>query len=72
MTQRLNSKNNQWLRLYASPAGVAGSDPGQGTKILHAVQCGQKRKVSFSGDILQSCLMITKHSKGLAGPQRQK
>ena len=45
MTQRLNSKNNQWLRLYASPAGVAGSDPGQGTKILHAVQCGQKRSL---------------------------
>ena len=65
-------QNTQWLRLCASTAGVAGSNPGQGTKIPHAVQCGQKRKVSFSCNILQFSLMITKHSKGLAGQQRQK
>ena len=34
----------QWLRLCASPIGVAGSIPGQGTKIPHAVQHGPKRK----------------------------
>jgi len=28
----------QWLRLHASNAGDAGSIPGQGTKILYAVQ----------------------------------
>ena len=27
----------QWLRLHASPAGVMGLIPGQGTKILHAM-----------------------------------
>ena len=32
----------QWLGLGASPAGGTGSIPGRGTKILHAVQRGQK------------------------------
>ena len=31
----------QWLRLCASSAGGAGSIPGRGTKIPHAVQHGQ-------------------------------
>ena len=31
----------QWLRLCASNAGGMGSIPGGGTKIPHAVQCGQ-------------------------------
>jgi len=35
----------QWLRLHASNAGDAGSIPGQGTKILYAVQL--KIKVVF-------------------------
>ena len=30
--------------LHASNAGVSGSIPGQGTKIPHAVLCGQKKK----------------------------
>ena len=34
----------QWLRLHASTAGGAGSIPGWGTKILHAVRRGQKKK----------------------------
>ena len=29
----------QWLKLYASNAGDAGSIPGQGTKIPHTVLC---------------------------------
>ena len=33
----------QWLRLRASTAGVGGSIPGWGAKILHAVQRGQKK-----------------------------
>ena len=32
----------QWLRLCTSTAGVKSSIPDQGTKILSAVQCGQK------------------------------
>ena len=32
----------QWLRLHAPTLGGVGSIPGQGTKILHAVQHGQK------------------------------
>ena len=34
----------QWLRYHASTAGGTGSDPGQGTKIPHAMQHGQKKK----------------------------
>ena len=34
----------QWLRRHVSNAVGAGSIPGQGTKIPHAVQHGQKRK----------------------------
>ena len=33
----------QWLRLCASIVGDTGSIPGQGTKIPHAAQCGQKK-----------------------------
>ena len=33
----------QWLRLCASTAGGAGSIPGHGTKILHAMQHGQNQ-----------------------------
>ena len=34
----------QWLRFCASNARSAGSIPGWGTKIPHAVQHGQKKK----------------------------
>ena len=34
----------QWLRLHTSNAEDAGSIPGQGTKIPHATQWGQKKK----------------------------
>ena len=34
----------QWVRLCPSNAGGMGSIPGWGTKIQHAVQCGQKHK----------------------------
>ena len=33
----------QWLRLYAFTVGDIGLIPGQGTKLLHAVQCSQKK-----------------------------
>ena len=39
-----NSLAVQWLRLHASTTGGMGLIPGQGTKILHATQCGQKKK----------------------------
>ena len=35
-----------WLTLRAPTAGGVGSIPGQGTKIPHATQCGQKTKQS--------------------------
>ena len=35
----------QWLRLHAPTAVGLGSIPGQGTKIPHAVWCGQKNKM---------------------------
>ena len=34
----------QWLRLHTSTAAGVGSVPGQGTKIPHAVWCGQEKK----------------------------
>ena len=34
----------QWLGLRASTAGGAGSIPGWGTKIPHAIRCGQNLK----------------------------
>ena len=34
----------QWLRFCASNARGAGSSPGWGTKIPHAVRHGQKKK----------------------------
>ena len=34
----------QWLRCPPYTAGVAGSIPGQGTKIPHATWCGKKKK----------------------------
>ena len=34
----------QWLRLCASNAEGVGLIPGQGTKIPHAMHCGQKLK----------------------------
>ena len=34
----------QWLRLCAPKAEGTGSVPGQGNKILHAMQCGLKKK----------------------------
>ena len=40
-----NSLAIQWLRRHASTAGDTGSMPGQGTKILHVMQRGQKGKI---------------------------
>ena len=34
----------QWLRVCTSTAGVAGSIPGQETKIPHATWCRKKKK----------------------------
>ena len=34
----------QWLRPQASNAGCMGSIPGRGTRIPHAMQCGQENK----------------------------
>ena len=37
----------QWLRLWAPHAEDVGSTANQGTKILHAAQCGQINKYNF-------------------------
>ena len=36
----------QWLRFWASKAGVAGSFPGRKTKIPHAARLDQKVKIN--------------------------
>ena len=45
----------QWLGLCAATAGVMGSNPGQGTKIPHAVWHGQeiKKKKDIKPQILE-------------------
>ena len=42
----------QWLRLCAAKAGVTGSIPGWGTKILHATWCGKQLKKKKTERIL--------------------
>ena len=42
-----NSLVVQWLGLCASTAGGASSIPGQGTKILQTVWCGQKKEIKL-------------------------
>ena len=39
----------QWLKLFASNAGGAGSIPGWETKIPHATWCSQRKKVHVLG-----------------------
>ena len=39
------SPEAQWLRLHMSNAGVVGSIPSQGTKILHEAQHGHPKKI---------------------------
>ena len=34
----------QWLKLHTLTAATTGSIPRWGTKILHAMQCSQKKK----------------------------
>ena len=41
----------RWMRLHASNAGGAGSIPGRGTKIPHAVRLSQKKKI----DLRKTC-----------------
>ena len=43
---------SQWLKLRTSNAGGAGSIPGQGTKIPHAVGCSHKKGKKKSEAVL--------------------
>ena len=52
------------LRLHASNAGGAGSIPGRGTKIPHAVWCGQKKNNNNNN-------LNFLHSKGIKIPTRK-
>ena len=49
----------QWLRLQTSTTGGAGSIPGQGTKILHATQCGWYINTLFRKRGSQAGLLVT-------------
>ena len=49
----------QWLGLWASTAGGMGSNPGQGTKIPHALQCSQRiTRQLASSTLLFTCVRI--------------
>ena len=45
----------QWLRVYASTAGVKGSILGKGTKIPHAERCCKKKNLSYPS-LISCCL----------------
>ena len=49
-----NSLAVQWLGLHASTAGGTVSIPGQGTKIMHAMGCGKKKKKNLAEDLIIS------------------
>ena len=49
-TRTGNSLVVQWSRFCTSTAGVRDSIPDQGTKIPHAVHCGQKEETGLSYD----------------------
>ena len=37
-----------WLRLHPSTVGGVSSIPGPGTKVLHAMWCGQEKEKSYN------------------------
>ena len=46
----------QWLRLCTSNAGGMGLTPGRGTRILHAMLHGQKKKKKLTKMKARKCL----------------
>ena len=52
----------QWLRLHVSTLEAVGSIPGWGTKTLHPVQCGKKKKSINNDDILSLIVLIIWHA----------
>ena len=63
----------QWLRLQASKAGGIGSIPNQGTKIPHAVWCGQKKKILFLRFIFKVTIeVISEGDGGMVGRERKR
>ena len=44
----------QWLRLCVSTTGGTGSILGRGTKVLHAMWCGQKKKTCGNPEAMES------------------
>ena len=58
----------RWLGLHASTAGVVGSIPGQGNRILHVALLGKKKKRildSIRHQNLQKELVFGKSSPGM-------
>lgn len=53
----------QWLRIHAFTTGGTGSTPGWGTKILCAVQNGQKNKKEFIDKLLESISELNKQNE---------
>ena len=53
----------QWLRLWTSTSGATGLIPGQGTKILHAMQCGKKERQKEKRKYHCLCLNNTQRAK---------
>ena len=47
----------QWIGLWASTAGNMVLIPGQGTKILQAVQHGQKKKKQLKNKVVQPSIL---------------
>ena len=48
----------QWLRFHGLGAGGMSSIPDQGTKILHAARCSQKKVGGEGGEYLQPMSLV--------------
>ena len=48
----------QWLKLHTSTARSMGLTPGWGTKILHAMQRGKKKKEKMHYDTKGCCFNV--------------
>ena len=57
-----------WLRLQTSTAGGMGLMPGQGTKVLNAVQCSQTKNLKAINDLKNKAWRLSGEPQGTETP----
>ena len=62
-----NSLEDQWLGLSVFAAEGPGSIPGRGSKILQAMQCGQKTAKTHTRACMRTHTHTQNHLEGFAG-----